>query len=653
MDKAIAERMRFGSQLHNFVLAALQRRRDFSQEKMRTRYETWRKADESFLSFIPEKDVDARRKDLRNKGEPQFTTVYIPYDYAVLMSAHTYWTSVFLSRSPVFQYQGTQGASQSSEQAIEALINYQFSTGKILPPFYVWLLDVGKYGVGIINGYWEQEKQIVTREIEVPEVFMDVETGVMKKEIRRVELPGYAGNKMFNVRPYDFLPDPRVPMNRLQEGEFCGRLTEIGWNTLAKASANGKYFNVDVVRQQRNNKTTQREWGSQASNRPFTTGEELYLASMDMGFHEIMEMEVELIPRDWGLDSTSYPEKWIFAVANDSVVIAAQPKGLFHNKFSYDVLELEPDAYSMFKRGMLDLARPMNEVINWLYNTHFYNTRKALNDMFVADPSMIVMKDLLDPRPGKIIRLKEEMYGQDVRKAISQLPVTNYTQAHLQDSQLIASLLQRVTGVNDNIMGMLAAGGRKTATEVRTSSTFGINRLKTMAEYMSATGIGDFAMKMLQNSQQLYSSQMKLRIAGEAWNTPGADKYMQVTPDMISGFYDYLPVDGTLPMDRFAQVNMWSQLLQQMAQSPQVMMQYDLGKIFGYVAQLGGIKNVSQFKIETAEMANLQSQAAAGNVVPLGGPSANRGSTRRNATGAGRTGGPPLPRQVAGMGPSG
>jgi len=125
-------------------------------------------------------------------------------------------------------------------------------------------------------------------------------------------------------------------------------------------------------------------------------------------------------PERLGLDDSTFPEKWLFVVANDSVVIHAQPLGLFHNKFPFEVLELEPDGYAMFKRSMLDIVRPMNDVMNWLVNTHFYNTRKALNDMFVVDPSRVVMKDVLSPEPGKIIRLREEMYGQDVRTAITQ-----------------------------------------------------------------------------------------------------------------------------------------------------------------------------------------------------------------------------------------
>lgn len=650
----LRERLRYGTQLHNFVVEAVKRRRDFSQEKMRDRHSAWKKAEEAFLSYMPEREADRLRRTAREtKGEPQFTTIYMPYDYATLMSAHTYWTSVFLARNPIFQYQGTSGAPQSAEQAVEAILNYQVNSGRMTPALYVWLLDVGKYGVGIAGGYWQDEKIIVNREVEVPDSFLEVNLGTTHKEMRRVALPGYQGNKIYNVRPYDFLPDPRVLMGNLQEGEFCGRYTELGWNQIAKAGATGKYFNVDVLRQVRYSGSSrlERESGSSQVSRPFLPGEQLYLEHMDMDFVELLEMYVELIPRDWGLDTTTFPEKWVFVVANNQVLVHAQPLGLMHNKFPFAVLEYEPDGYAMFKRGIMDIAAPMQNVLNWLVNTHFYNTRKALNDMFIVDPSRVVMKDVLDPNPGKVIRLKEEMFGSDVREAIMQLPVANYTQGHIQDTNLIVQMLQKVTGVNEQIMGMLSPGGRRSATEIRTSSTFGINRLKTNAEFFSCTGFSDLSQILLQQTQQFMDRNKKVRIAGDLWMAPGAERFLDVSPEDIQGFYDFTPVDGTLPIDRFALVNMWGTLLQQMANAPAVLASYDMGKIFAHIAQLGGLKNIQNFRIQMADPGMLQQQAAAGNVVPLGGKGGPAQATTRRPSGG--QGGVPAPRQVAGMGPSG
>jgi hypothetical protein len=56
-------------------------------------------------------------------------------------------------------------------------------------------------------------------------------------------------------------------------------------------------------------------------------------------------------------------------------------------------------------------------------------------------------------------------------------------------------------------------------------------------------------------------------------------------------------------------------LIGQVAKMPQIAGQYDMGKIFGWVAGLAGIKNMAQFKLVPDEQ--LMQQAQRGNVVPI------------------------------------
>ena len=645
----LSKLLKFGTRHHQFIRDAVWKRKMFSEDKMRDRYERWRKDEESFIFYMPEKEHDATRRVLRESGgQPQMTTLKIPYDYAVLMSAHTYWTSVFLGRDPVFQYAGREGQDQDATLAMEALINHQVVAGRGIPPLYIWLLDVGKYGVGIVGDFWDEETNVCAKVVDVPDEYLGIQLGTFTKEIRRVLVKGFEGNRLYNVRPYDFYPDPRVTMLNLQEGEFCGRRLPVGWNQIVKRAAAGKYFNIEQLRKWRHRHSTTSEEGSSQVVRPVRPGDETWLEAMDMSHVELIEMYVEIIPKQWRLGNSTYPEIWVFSLANEDIIIGAQPLGLYHSKFPFSALELEPDGYAMFKRSMLEIAKPMTDVITWLVNTHFYNTRKSLNDMFIVDPSKVVMKDVMDPKPGKIIRLKEEMYGQDVRSAITQFQTNNVTQAHMADVANVGNMLQRITGVNDSLMGMANQKGRQTATEVRTSSTFGVNRLKTTAEWFSATGFTDLSYMLVANSQQLYDTAKKVRIAGDMWNYKGGQRHLEVSPDDIAGAWDFVPVDGTLPIDRFAQVNMWSQLLQQMAQAPQVLQSFDLGRVFSWVAQLGGLKNINQFKIEVDSPEALAQQQAAGNVVPINGQQGGRpgGNT-------GPAGGSPVPPQVPAVGASG
>ena len=71
-------------------------------------------------------------------------------------------------------------------------------------------------------------------------------------------------------------------------------------------------------------------------------------------------------------------------------------------------------------------------------------------------------------------------------------------------------------------------------------------------------------------------------------------------------------------MDRMAQANLWKEMMGNLRMMPpQVAMQYDWSRIFAWVAQLAGLKNINQFKIQVTPDQMLQQQATAGNVIPM------------------------------------
>jgi hypothetical protein len=329
----------------------------------------------------------------------------------------------------------------------------------------------------------------------------------------------------------------------------------------------------------------------------------------------------------------------VFLLAEDNILISARPLGYYHNKFPFAVLEQEVDGHSLFARSMLEVMKPLNDTLTWLLNSHFYNVRKALNDQFVVDPSRVVMKDMTDPNAGKLIRLKPAAYGTDPKLSITQLPVTDVTRAHLADAQLVEMMLQRVSGVNDNIMGMMGSS-RKTATEVRSSTTFSVNRLKTTTEYMSAMGFGPLTELLVQQTQQLYDDDRKYRVVGDAAQYMN-ERFINITPEAIAGFFDFVPVDGTLPVDRTAQVNLWTQMFAQAQAFPQIMAGYDFVKIFAFVGQLAGLKNIQQFRVQVVPDATMQNAMMAGNSVP---------AMPTDLEGVDANGGNVQPPQVPGMG---
>jgi hypothetical protein len=605
---------------------------------MSERYDRWHENEKLYNFYLKETDEDKFRKAQIEAGQQEYYTVYIPYTYAMALTWHTYITTVFLGRSPVFQYVARHGETKEQEQAVEALVDYQLTNGNILPSLYLWPMDVAKYGLGILGVYWDEETIRVRKFIETPRTLFGIPIEGTETLDVTEELTQYIGNRVFNISPFNFRPDTRIPFHRIQESEFVGWTTELYWHKIYHNKED--YINLSTLEKISSSKNEREQvWfniePSDAQNAPSKES-----ALSDLAPIEAYEMIVRLQPSAWGLGDSDRTELWRFLVANKEVIIQAEPLDSYHGMFPIVIWEYDLDAYSLFKNSMIETLEPLNNTLNWLFNQHFYNVRSALNMNFIFDPSRVSYKDISRKSPGKAIRLLPAAYGSDVRTAITQLQTNDVTQAHFSDSGRVIEMMHRLVGLNDNIMGELQMGGRRTATEVRASGTMALNRLKTNAEFGSATGFMSLGKMLLQNSQQYYDIELKLRIAGDLAQGSGT---IPVTPQLISGFYDLVPVDGTMPVDRYAQANLMRELLMNAIQlPPEQIGQWDWARMLVHILQLAGIKNINQFKLQTMPPGMTPQGMMGINELPMDPNMAERG-----------LGAPPEPGQMPGMGATG
>jgi hypothetical protein len=616
----------FDRETEYFLLQRLEARVKYSILKRADRIKQWELAEDKALAYLHEQDEDAiRRANRELKGQTTYTTLQIPYSYATLMTAHTYMTSVFFSRSPVHQFTGRHGETEQQVSALEALISYQVETGYHLVPYYIWLYDAGKYGCGILGDYWAEEKTQYSSVSQMSILGPDGTPipGSDKKIQQTFRSAGYEGTRVYNVSPFDFGHDPHYPLYRFQEGEFCYVRKTLGWNEIKKRQYAGWYTKDGIARlPARPPHTAQVQEGSSALIRPDRVYQHTLGAANDDLKHptsiDIFEVYVDLIQDEWKIGDSQFPEKWVFTISSDyGVLLGAEPLGSAHGKFPFSVIETEIEGYGLYGRGIPEIIDPIQRTMDWLINTHFYNVRASLNNQFVIDPSKIVLDDAEDGGPGFIYRLRPEAYGTDISKFFYQVPVTDITRAHMADLEAMQTIGERITGINEQMFGGISKS-RTTATEVRTSTGFGVNRLKTITEYISAMGISTLASRMVLNSQQFYDQDKKFKIVGDLAQMAGP-QFMQVDPTLLAGDFDFVPVDGTLPVDRMAMATLWQNIMGQMRNFPQLMMQFDIGKVFTHIAQLAGIRNINQFKIQTVPDAQLAAQAQAGNVIPIGG----------------------------------
>lgn len=604
--------------LHAEILEKIMDRFRYSYNEMSQRYYHFAEMENRYRAYRPASELDRLRSLRRDEGSPQFTTVEVPYSYALLLTQHSFLSNIFLGRSPALQYMGIDGEGEMNKYAVEAIMNHQMDHGGLRAPSFVWLLDPGRYGFGVTGTYWDEEERIISHYEDKPAELNGIPIPGKTQRVKVNELVrGYMGNRTYNIRPQDFFPDPRVPMNQSDDWEFCGRTVEVGENFIRRMGYEKTYFNTDfLIDKNANLENAYRDFGSDQNMLPQQNRAWAYRGKLK-NFH-LLEMYIELVPKQWKLGESEKLEKWVFVVGNFNVILLARPYGSYYDKYPFDVIVNEVDTYQLFHRSLLEITEPLNNALSWMFNTHIYNVRKALNDQVVYDPSRILGKDLRDPGAGRLVRMKPAGYGTPIGDSIKQLQVVDITQTHLRDIPLVTEMMQRVTGVTDDIVGVSKSSSRRSATESRQSAGFAMNRLRTLADWYSIPW-NRYAYKLLVNTQQYLDAPIKARIAGDTAAFANR-KFLEIDPESIMGGLDFIPVDPNQPIDKVAMTNTWIQLMGTARQIPEIATQYNFPDIFMWVAQLAGLKNIQQFKINVVPDQQLQNQQQQGNVVPLGAP---------------------------------
>lgn len=150
------------------------------------------------------------------------------------------------------------------------------------------------------------------------------------------------------------------------------------------------------------------------------------------------------------------------------------------------------------------------------------------------------------------------------------------------------------------------------------------------ARVISSQAMVDEAEQICINMQQLTTEPFMMQVIG----ADGMQVMSQVSPEQLVGDFNFPVTDGTLPLDKIAILDVWKELFLQVSQNPMLQQMYDINKIFEYVAELSGARNIEKFKMQP-QMAGmqglppeqLQQMQAAGNVVPLfGGPQGPAGA---------------------------
>lgn len=568
------------------------------------RTNSWNRAETNKKAYVDLTAKDRNRADIDTRPGPKgekragykgAAPIVVPITFAMNMTTLSYMMSIFGSRNPSIPIAPGGGIDDvRSSIQMEAVLNYQTSEMQYFMKLYLWLQDMIDYGIGVTYNYWKTKTHPIVKDANATGLMGLARQIGVPVPVRKVveEVIGYEGNDVTVIDPYNLIPDIRAPFRDINKGEFFGFDVNITKVELLSLSNSYNLYNLDKI----SKNTTSTNTFSTNSNNSFrdkAIDVSTTQSPGGMGEHKLSRMFVKLIPSEYELSEYRGIQVYEFWVIDDSIIVYAEVKKSYGLDFPFSVIEYCPDAHSLFSQGQSELLEGLQSHLSWLFNSHMDNVRKALNDMFIVDPSRINVEDLKDPAPGKLIRLKETAYGQDISSMIHQFNVVDVTAGHMNKASAVIDLMQRVSAANDNMMGM-PNFGRRTATEVENTNIMAGGRMRMLAELAHSQGIKGQHEQFIMNTQQFLSQDRMYRITGDA---VGMNRTVMVRPEDILGRFDIPPADGTMPTDKMQLISVWKEMFSTIGQN-QILLasgRYNMVGIFEHIARLMGAKDVDKF----------------------------------------------------------
>ena len=204
--------------------------------------------------------------------------------------------------------------------------------------------------------------------------------------------------------------------------------------------------------------------------------------------------------------------------------------------------------------------------------------------------------------------------------------VQDITHANIGDSTYITSMMDRVSGADQSMQGALRQGGpeRLTRSELQGTRGSAMSRLQHITMAVGMQFMQDIGTMFAVHTQQYMSQDTYVRIIGRHAETLNKifGKSAKVSMYDLAVNYDLIVRDGSIPGGNFSEA--WIDLFKTIGTSEELSKQFDVARIFMYIAQQLGAKNVEDFRRNINQIQpqimpdeEVENQANVGNLVPI------------------------------------
>jgi len=614
--------LRPNSKLHKKIQSKVLQRAQHSATMMQDRYPAWREIDRVLTAYI---DLSDEEQAIKADDARKPVSIIIPESYAVLETLLSYLVAAYY-QDPIFRYEGHSPEDVIGAIMLEKVNDLHCHRSKVLLGLHTHFRDGLSYGFGVGAPGWAVERGWNTvRKTE--SVYDRLKNTLIKQGYLRGREKAilFEGNELNNIDPYLALPDVNVPVQNVQKGEYFGWIEKTNYLDLLSAEQDDPdLFNVRYLEKMQNRRSAIQPTNQSGRDDRNRTGVVKDTSSYTKPT-DLIHLIIKIIPKEWEVADIEVPEKWHFTLGGDTVLLRAKPLGLNHDRFPIIVNSPDFDGYSTTPISRMEMLYGMQGVLDWLFNAHIANVRKAVNDMIVYDPYWLSSADVENPEPGKHIRVRRPAWGRGVKDSIMQLAITDITKQHIADSGVIVNYIHKVGASDEAAMGSLRQGGpeRLTKSEFQGTRRSGITRLERIGKIVGCQSIQDLGYFFAHHTQQLMTQEQYVKTTGR-WEQTLMDEYaakvkkgrMKVTPYDLLINYDLKVRDGSVPDGNYSEV--WLRMFESLTKDPELRQEFDTVRIFKHIARNAGAKNVDDF-VRVKKVSNEQAvnEVDKGNLITL------------------------------------
>lgn len=564
-----------------------------SRSDMGMNYAHW---DRNLMVYKGKMPKNADDWEARQLEEPE--RFIMPLSYAQVQTFVAF-AFLLLSQNPdFFTLEANANQNYGMNEFVQRMLKRDLTYNAWGSKLYQILLDLARCGMAFTNTYWNTETQWVQLPVQAVDQSVGPYDLASGPTTQNVEVTRYEGNRIDNINPYRILPDTRLPLTRWRDGQFIA--DELEWHISQlkeferKGMLVGTQYLSPMQRQLFDRRGPGRFWRTASS---FVSTEKDPTDFMVI----LTQIQIKLVPKEWGLGSEDYPILHLIRLGNDNRVLSIEPSQYLHGDFTYDGAQLSPDNQSRVNESVSDVIHAIQDTVTWMLNSRISAVRKSLDSHMILDPDMFQMETVYARSP--FIFAKRNMMGsQGVDKFFKQLDVRDTTQAHMQDAQTLMTMMQFVTGINENAMGQFA-GGRRSATEARAVNAGAASRMKIPVIMLWQDMMNPLGRKMLINQRQGLGFDSFAKTIGDQnqYLQQMYQWYCPSNPRALIGNNDFFVFDDTLDSEKGYMAQSLQELLMAVIQSPEMSPRFDIEQMLTEIQRLRGVTNVSRFIYPAAQ----------------------------------------------------